>query len=135
MEKERELAIQIIDLFENLLDEYQLDIPSKDRDNEIESMTEEEIAEVCFSHLYGDDYYFLEDEITKTCKEFLQNYINKVTDVLEEEIDTYIHLQKEEEAKNGHTNKAQIYYDKACSYADAIRIMKQTNIENYTERK
>ena len=68
MEKERELAISIIDLFEDLLDIYGIDIPSVDRDIEIEDMTDEEIKEAGLSHIYGDVYYALEDEITKLLK-------------------------------------------------------------------
>lgn len=68
MEKERELAISIIDLFEDLLDIYGIDIPSVDRDIEIEDMTDEEIEEAGLSHIYGDVYYALEDEITKLLK-------------------------------------------------------------------
>ena len=68
MGKERELAIKIIGLFEDLLDEYGIDIPSEERDMEIEDMTDEEITEAGFSHLYGVDYYTLEDEITELLK-------------------------------------------------------------------
>lgn len=65
MDKTRELAISIIDLFENLLDQYGIDIPSEDRDMEMEDMTPEEIEEAGFAHIYGEDYYTLEDAIVK----------------------------------------------------------------------
>ena len=69
MNKARELAISIIDLFEELLDEYGIDIPSEDRDMEMEDMTEEEIKEAGFAHIYGTDYYNLEDAIVALLEE------------------------------------------------------------------
>lgn len=68
MEKERELAVKIVGLFEDLLDKYGIDIPSEERNMEIKDMTDEEITEAGFSHLYGADYYRLEDEITELLK-------------------------------------------------------------------
>ena len=65
MDKTRELAIRIIDLFEDLLDKHEIDIPSENRYMEMENMTPEEIEEAGFSHIYGDDYYELEDAIVE----------------------------------------------------------------------
>lgn len=65
MDKTRELAIEIIELFEGLLDEHGIDIPSEDRDMEMEDMTPEEIEEAGFAHIYGSDYYHLEDAIVE----------------------------------------------------------------------
>ena len=65
MDKKRELAISIINLFESLLDEYEIDIPSEDRDMEMKDMTPEEIEDAGFAHIYGSDYYALEDAIVE----------------------------------------------------------------------
>jgi hypothetical protein len=69
MDKTRELAIEIIELFEGLLDEHGIDIPSEDRDMEMEDMTPEEIEEAGFAHIYGDAYYYLEDAIVELLSE------------------------------------------------------------------
>ena len=69
MDKTREKAIEIIELFEKLLDEYGIDIPSEDRDMEMEDMTPEEIEDAGFAHIYGTDYYSLEDAIVELLKE------------------------------------------------------------------
>lgn len=65
MDKTRELAIQIIELFEELLERYKIDIPSEDRDCELASMNETEKKEAGLSHIYGTDYYDLEDSIVE----------------------------------------------------------------------
>ncbi len=57
MEKERELAIEILDLFENLLYENKVYIPSTDRTGEK--------TEAC---LFGDVYWDLEESITQLVK-------------------------------------------------------------------
>lgn len=69
MDKNRELAANIIDLFEDLLDQYGIDIPNEDRDFEKRNMTEEEIEEAGFAHIYGADYYYLEDAIVELLSE------------------------------------------------------------------
>lgn len=69
MDKTRELAAQIIDLFEGLLEEHGIDIPSEDRDMEMEDMTSEEIEDAGFAHIYGSDYYYLEDAIVELLNE------------------------------------------------------------------
>ena len=51
--------------------------------------------------------------------------LDKVVEKLEEQMNTYLRLHKEEEAKNGYTNKSQILYDKACSFEYAINIVKR----------
>ena len=63
MEKERELAISIIGLFEDLLDKYNIDIPSEDRKEAVKDINESSIA-----HIYGEEYYNLEDKITNLIK-------------------------------------------------------------------
>lgn len=65
MDKARELAASIIDLFEELLDEHGIDIPCEDRDIEIVDMTEEEKEEAGFAHIYGGVYFDLEDAIVE----------------------------------------------------------------------
>lgn len=52
--KNRQTAIDIINLFEGLLDYYGIDIPNPDAD-ENENR----------AHIYGSDYYELEDGITE----------------------------------------------------------------------
>jgi len=54
MEKEREVACQIIDEFEDILEAYDITMPSTDRKGE---PTE--------ARIYGDEYYALEDTITE----------------------------------------------------------------------
>lgn len=58
IEKTREIAINIIDIFEGFLDDYDITIPSDDREGD-----EDE------GRIFGDAYYRLEDEITE--------YLNK----------------------------------------------------------
>ena len=56
--KARGLACMIVDLFEDLLAEYDIYIPNAERGGEED--------EAC---IYGDDYYALEDQITELlCK-------------------------------------------------------------------
>ena len=74
MDKNRELASSIIDLFEDLLDQYEIDIPSEDRDFEIKDMSPEEVKEAGFSHIYGSDYYYLEDAITEILSNYNRNF-------------------------------------------------------------
>lgn len=50
MEKTREFAIAILDLFEDLLDEKDINIPSEDR-----------VGEEGEARLYGTEYFQLED--------------------------------------------------------------------------
>ena len=54
LSKARNLAIKIIDLFEELLAEYDIQIPNDEREGEE--------YEAC---IYGSDYYALEDNITE----------------------------------------------------------------------
>lgn len=57
MERERELAIEILEVFEDFLERKGIKIPSKDREGKPE--------EAC---LYGREYYELEDAITEILK-------------------------------------------------------------------
>ncbi|MFC4651625.1 hypothetical protein ACFO26_01705 [Lactococcus nasutitermitis] len=59
MEKSRELAIEIIDVFEDLLDRCNVVIDSEERKEAILNEQEEVAA------IYGEEYYRIEDEITK----------------------------------------------------------------------
>ena len=59
MERTREFAISILDLFEDLLDKKEIDIPSEDRTGE-----EGE------ARLYGTEYFQLEDDVTKLLEQF-----------------------------------------------------------------
>ena len=63
--KARGLASMIIDMFEDLLAEYNIVIPNDERD-EVEDAA-------C---IYGDDYYALEDQIT----EFLCEHIEELNE-------------------------------------------------------
>lgn len=56
IKKERELAIQVISEFENLLDEYGMKFPCDETENE---------DRAC---IYGDIYYGLEDKIVSIIK-------------------------------------------------------------------
>ena len=59
MERTRDFAISILDLFEDLLDKKEIDIPSEDRTGE-----EGE------ARLYGTEYFQLEDDVTKLLEQF-----------------------------------------------------------------
>lgn len=58
MEKEREIAIDILNEFEELLDYHEIDIPDEDREGH---PTE--------ARIYGKTWYNLEDKITKILRE------------------------------------------------------------------
>lgn len=62
MEKNRELACEILELFEELLDKYNLVIDSEDRKEMILS------GENNVAAIYGEEYFALEDKITKIIK-------------------------------------------------------------------
>jgi hypothetical protein len=57
MEKERRVAIKIIDIFEDLLEEHNLTVPSKERSGEPEE-----------ARIFGTTYYEIEDIITDMLK-------------------------------------------------------------------
>ena len=59
MDTKREYAIAIVDLFEELLDEKEIDIPSDDR----EGYDEE-------ARIYGTEYYDLEDAVYELLAQF-----------------------------------------------------------------
>ena len=58
MEKNREIACEILEVFEELLDKYNIVINSDDR-KEIKLSGEENVAAI-----YGEEYFLLEDKIT-----------------------------------------------------------------------
>ena len=58
MEKNRETACEILELFEELLDKYNIVINSDDRKEMILSR-EHNVAAI-----YGEEYFLLEDKIT-----------------------------------------------------------------------
>jgi hypothetical protein len=58
IEKEREIAIRILEVFEDFLDDKGITIPSKDREGNPEE-----------ARIYGTEYYDLEDSITEIIKE------------------------------------------------------------------
>jgi len=60
IDKSREIAIQIIDEFEKLLNQKRIQIPSQDREGKPE--------EAC---LYGSEYYELEDGVTDILKKYI----------------------------------------------------------------
>lgn len=59
MNIERKYAIEIVELFEKLLEEKNIIVPSDDREGE-----EEEAS------LYGTEYYSLEDSITELLEKY-----------------------------------------------------------------
>lgn len=84
-ESNREIAEQIIDLFEQLLEKYNLDIPSKDRDAEPDK---ENLA-----HIYGEEYYDLEDAIVELLEKETVNVLTIIDDETERITDTYVFKQ------------------------------------------
>ena len=63
MKKSRELAITICELFEELLDEYDIIINKEERDEYMKDMDDDEKEGV--ARLFGSAYYSLEDSITE----------------------------------------------------------------------
>jgi hypothetical protein len=61
MEKAREIAIKIIDEFEELLEAKNITIPSEDREGNVEE-----------ARIYGSPYYMLEERITSIVKNALR---------------------------------------------------------------
>jgi len=53
MGKARDIAVEIVEVFEELLESKGIKIPSEDREGEVE--------EAC---IYGNEYYDMEDAIT-----------------------------------------------------------------------
>lgn len=60
--KVRRFALTICNLFENLLDEYNIDIPDDDREGNDEE-----------AHIYGMTYAQLEDDVKEILIEFAEN--------------------------------------------------------------
>lgn len=58
MDREREIAIMILQVFENKLEELDVSLPDKERTGMLEE-----------SRIYGQTYYELEDLITNILKE------------------------------------------------------------------
>lgn len=69
--KIKELAGDIIDEFEALLDEKGIKIPSKERDEYEAEDTEK-------ANIFGSDYYLLEDNITSMIIKFIQNAVDEL---------------------------------------------------------
>lgn len=62
MEKERELAIEILQIFEDFLEEKEIKIPNPERDEyKADKDTKKAI-------LFGSDFYTLEEAITQLIK-------------------------------------------------------------------
>ena len=68
MEEQREIAIECIEEFEELLDEKEISIPDEDREGK-----EEE------ARIYGTTYYHLEDKVTEVIK---KNYPKIISESL-----------------------------------------------------
>lgn len=63
MEKNREIACEILEVFEELLDKYNIVINSDDRKEMILS------GEHNVAAIYGEEYFLLEDKITNILDE------------------------------------------------------------------
>ena len=70
MTEERELACNIMDIFEDFLQGKNIEIPNKERD---EYETDEE-TEKCI--LFGSEYYSMEDEITEMIRKYKKGLEN-----------------------------------------------------------
>lgn len=75
MEKERTIAIEIMNVFEHFLAEKEIKIPSDDR----EAKEGEESIEAC---IYGREYYEIEDNITNTIKTHKDDIKQEIRDEL-----------------------------------------------------
>lgn len=64
--KYRELAISIIEEFEEMLDAMDISLPSKDREGNPEE-----------ARIYGTEYYLLEDTITDLLKKHIRKWKRK----------------------------------------------------------
>lgn len=58
MDKYREIAIEIIEIFEELLEKYNIVIDSEERQEALKA------NEIGVANIYGDEYYNLDDKIT-----------------------------------------------------------------------
>ena len=70
MEKAREIAIQICEEFETILDEYDVTIDTEERQEYMEDLDDDEKETV--ARLFGTPYYALEDTITKIIEKILK---------------------------------------------------------------
>lgn len=76
MEKERKVAIEILDEFEEMLGRKGIRVPSDDR-----ALDEQEVTQAC---LYGHEYYELEDTVTAILKQSFRQKGKKKTEAQEE---------------------------------------------------
>ena len=74
----RDLAFNIIAVFEDILDFYNIDIPSTERIDAVNA------GEPNVAHIYGHPYYYLEDKIV----EMLEQYNNVKGGLTSEHFDT-----------------------------------------------
>ena len=95
MEKSREVAIKILDLFEELLDEYDITIETEERNDYIEDLDDSEKDGV--ARLFGEPYYSLEDSVTEVLN---KDYICPIEFDGEMKDRTYnVEIYKDEEGK------------------------------------
>lgn len=103
MDEQRKLAIKIIDKFENLLNKYDIKLPSDEREG-----NEEE------SSIYGKDYFDLEDEITDVLNKYVATK-NVKSGIYKEAIFRLCNGHTFEEIKEGNMNE--LDYNKAYDLA------------------
>lgn len=97
VEVERKIAIEILGLFEDFLDEKDITIPSADRHGDADERTleqndvEDQTLDACErvseheARLYGSEYYALEDKIT----EIIKNYFCSDSVEIKRELEKY----------------------------------------------
>lgn len=103
MDEHRKLAIRIIDKFEELLNKYDIKLPSDEREGNDEE-----------SSIYGKDYFELEDEITDVLDKYAATK-NVKSSIYEEAIFRLCNGHTFEEIKDG--NMAELDYNKAHDLA------------------
>lgn len=67
MEKERYMACEILEIFEDFLASKGIEIPNKERDEYYEDNPEDKEEGAI---LFGSEYYSLEDEVTELIKKY-----------------------------------------------------------------
>lgn len=89
MKKSRQLAIDIIELFENVLEQHNIIIPDDDRPEDNDTP------------LYGMTYANLEDEIVYAIESALRPYIEELKEITVNLLDTVSHISSNFEKEKG----------------------------------
>lgn len=76
--KLRQYSSAILDIFEDLLDQYDIDIPSDDR-----------VGDEGEAHIYGSEYSELESQVTDVLSSLIEDYNKKIIVAVKIDKDNY----------------------------------------------